>query len=163
MCVEKPSVSSKSELYGMRERKGKLRGKHLKSILQFRESSEFLLPLPLTLAGLWWLSWRHVNRLSFLTSLSPWQSYFSQAKAFAPVYWWLQFPRGTQMDHLSYKFLAMQIAASLPLIMFNSSCQYLRPGDGNGNPLQYNLMDREAWRATVMGSQRVSHDLPTEQ
>ena len=34
--------------------------------------------------------------------------------------------------------------------------------DGNGNPLQYscleNPMDRGAWQATVMGSQRVGHD-----
>ena len=36
------------------------------------------------------------------------------------------------------------------------------PGEENGNPLQYscleNPMDREAWRATVHGSQRVGHD-----
>ena len=36
------------------------------------------------------------------------------------------------------------------------------PGKGNGNPLQYscleNLMDGEAWRATVHGLQRVGHD-----
>ena len=36
------------------------------------------------------------------------------------------------------------------------------PGEGNGNPLQYsclgNPMDRGAWQATVMGSQRVGHD-----
>ena len=36
------------------------------------------------------------------------------------------------------------------------------PGVGNGNPLQYscleNSMDREAWWATVQGSQRVGHD-----
>ena len=35
------------------------------------------------------------------------------------------------------------------------------PGGGNGNLLQYscleNPMDREAWRATVLGSQRVGH------
>ena len=35
-------------------------------------------------------------------------------------------------------------------------------GEGNGNLLQYscleNSMDREAWRAAVMGSQRVGHD-----
>ena len=35
------------------------------------------------------------------------------------------------------------------------------PGWGHGNPLQYscleNPMDREAWRATVLGSQRVGH------
>ena len=35
-------------------------------------------------------------------------------------------------------------------------------GEGNGYPLQYscleNPMDREAWRATVHGSQRVGHD-----
>ena len=35
-------------------------------------------------------------------------------------------------------------------------------GEGNGNPLQgsclENPMDREAWWATVMGSQRVGHD-----
>ena len=32
------------------------------------------------------------------------------------------------------------------------------PGEGNGNPLQYscleNSMDREAWQATSMGSQK---------
>ena len=37
------------------------------------------------------------------------------------------------------------------------------PGGGNGNPLQYshleNPVDRGVWRATVMGSQRVGHDL----
>ena len=36
------------------------------------------------------------------------------------------------------------------------------PGGGHGNLLQYscleNPMDRGAWRATVMGSQRVRHD-----
>ena len=36
------------------------------------------------------------------------------------------------------------------------------PREGNGNPLQYscleNSMDREAWRATVRGEQRVRHD-----
>ena len=35
-------------------------------------------------------------------------------------------------------------------------------GEGNGNPLLYscleNPMDRGAWWATVMGSQRVGHD-----
>ena len=35
-------------------------------------------------------------------------------------------------------------------------------GEGNGNPLQYsfleNSMDREVWRATFMGSQRVGHN-----
>ena len=39
------------------------------------------------------------------------------------------------------------------------------PGEGNGNPLQYsylgNPMDRGAWQATVMGSQRVGHDWVT--
>ena len=41
------------------------------------------------------------------------------------------------------------------------------PGGGNGNPLQYpclgSPMDREAWQATVSGSQRVRHDLATKQ
>ena len=36
------------------------------------------------------------------------------------------------------------------------------PGGGNGNPLQYSclesLMDRGAWWATSIGSQRVGHD-----
>ena len=36
------------------------------------------------------------------------------------------------------------------------------PGEGNGNPLQYscpeNPMDRGAWRATVLRSQRVGQD-----
>ena len=36
------------------------------------------------------------------------------------------------------------------------------PGEGNGNPLQYsylgNPMDRGAWKATVMGSQRIGHN-----
>ena len=40
------------------------------------------------------------------------------------------------------------------------------PGVGNGNPLQYscleNSMDREAWWAKSMGSQRVGHDWATE-
>ena len=40
------------------------------------------------------------------------------------------------------------------------------PGEGNGNPLQYscleNSIDRGAWQATVLGSQRVSHDLMTK-
>ena len=35
-------------------------------------------------------------------------------------------------------------------------------GVGNGNPFQYscleNPMAKEAWQATVMGSQRVKHD-----
>ena len=36
------------------------------------------------------------------------------------------------------------------------------PGEGNGNSLQYsylgNPMDRGAWKATVMGSQRIGHN-----
>ena len=40
------------------------------------------------------------------------------------------------------------------------------PGEGNDNPLQYscleNPMDRGIWWATVMGLQRVRHDLATE-
>ena len=36
------------------------------------------------------------------------------------------------------------------------------PGGGHSNPLQYfcleNPMDRGAWQATVLGSQRVGHD-----
>ena len=36
------------------------------------------------------------------------------------------------------------------------------PGEGNGYPLWYscleNSMDREAWQATVLGSQRIGHD-----
>ena len=40
-------------------------------------------------------------------------------------------------------------------------------GEGNGNPLQCsylgNPMDRGAWWATVYGSQRVRHNLATEQ
>ena len=39
------------------------------------------------------------------------------------------------------------------------------PGEGNGNPLQYSCleksMDRRAWWAQSMGSQRVGHDLAT--
>ena len=41
------------------------------------------------------------------------------------------------------------------------------PRGGNCNPLQYsclgNPMDRGAWKATVMGSQRVRYDLVTKQ
>ena len=40
------------------------------------------------------------------------------------------------------------------------------PGEGNGNPLQYsclqNPMGRGTWQATVMGWQRVGHDLATK-
>ena len=40
------------------------------------------------------------------------------------------------------------------------------PGGRNGNPLQYfcleNPMDREAWRATSMESQRVGHNCANE-
>ena len=40
-------------------------------------------------------------------------------------------------------------------------------GEGNGNPLQYsclgNPIDREAWRATVLGVARVRQDLATRQ
>ena len=40
------------------------------------------------------------------------------------------------------------------------------PGEGIGNPRQYscleNLMDREAWWATVRGVTRVRHDLVTK-
>ena len=39
--------------------------------------------------------------------------------------------------------------------------------EGNGKPLQHsclgNLMDRGSWRATVLVSQRVGHDLAAEQ
>ena len=39
------------------------------------------------------------------------------------------------------------------------------PGEGNGYPLQYscleNSMDRGAWQATAMWSQRVRHDWTT--
>ena len=37
------------------------------------------------------------------------------------------------------------------------------PGEGNDNPLQGNLMDRGAWRATVHGVTRVRQDLVTKQ
>ena len=41
------------------------------------------------------------------------------------------------------------------------------PGEGNGNPLQCsclgNPMDRGAWRATVQGAAKESHNLVTEQ
>ena len=41
------------------------------------------------------------------------------------------------------------------------------PGEGNGNSLQFscleNSMDRGAWQATVLGSQRVRHDLVTKE
>ena len=40
------------------------------------------------------------------------------------------------------------------------------PGEGHGNPLQYscldNLMDREAWQATVKGVARVGHNFVTK-
>ena len=40
------------------------------------------------------------------------------------------------------------------------------PGEGNGNPLEYsclgNLMDREAWWATLQGVARVGRDLMTK-
>jgi len=40
------------------------------------------------------------------------------------------------------------------------------PGKGNGNPPQYSClekpMDRETWRATVLGIVRVGHDLVTK-
>ena len=40
------------------------------------------------------------------------------------------------------------------------------PGEGSGNPLQYSclvdLMDREAWQATVHGVTRVRHNLATK-
>ena len=43
----------------------------------------------------------------------------------------------------------------------------VQTGEGNGNPLQYSCleypMDRGAWRATVVGSQSVRHDLATKQ
>ena len=39
------------------------------------------------------------------------------------------------------------------------------PGVGNGNPLQYScldkFMDREAWRAIVLGLQRIGQDWAT--
>ena len=41
------------------------------------------------------------------------------------------------------------------------------PGEGNGNPLQYscleNSVNRGAWQATVLGSQRVRRDLVTKE
>ena len=40
------------------------------------------------------------------------------------------------------------------------------PGEGNGNPFQYSCledaMDRDAWRTTVRGLQRVGHDWAAE-
>ena len=40
------------------------------------------------------------------------------------------------------------------------------PGRGNGNPLHYscleNLIDREAWQATVHGVSRIGHELATK-
>ena len=35
-------------------------------------------------------------------------------------------------------------------------------GVGSGNPLQYSCLDRGAWWATVLGAQRVRHDLATD-
>ena len=44
----------------------------------------------------------------------------------------------------------------------NLNKSILFAGEGNGNPLQYpcleNVMDRGAWWAAVMGSERVGHD-----
>ena len=52
---------------------------------------------------------------------------------------------------------------SATLIMTGGmSIKTIRPGEGDGNPLQYscleNPMDREAWQATVHGVTRVGHD-----
>ena len=59
--------------------------------------------------------------------------------------------------------LVTQTAKTL-LLMQETQVRFLdrSPGGGRGNPLQYscleNPMDREAWWATVHGSQRVRHD-----
>ena len=53
-------------------------------------------------------------------------------------------------------------AGDTGLILGSGRC----PGEGNGNPLQYSclgyLMDRGAWRATVLSVTRVGHDLATK-
>ena len=36
------------------------------------------------------------------------------------------------------------------------------PGEGSGNPLQENPMDRGAWQAIIHGVARVGHDLVTK-
>ena len=80
--------------------------------------------------------------------------------------------------HRSFFFLRVSIEAGLPWWISGkaSTCQCRRwgfhswlersPGEGNGNPLQYsglgNPIDRGAWWAAVMGSQRVALDLATK-
>ena len=48
------------------------------------------------------------------------------------------------------------------ILSSNLNKSILFAGEGNGNPLQYpcleNVMDRGAWWAAVMGSERVGHD-----
>ena len=64
--------------------------------------------------------------------------------------------------------LVAQMVKNLPAMqetMVQSLGQEDPPGEGNGNPLQYscleNPMDGGAWRATVLGLQRVQHDWAT--
>ena len=69
----------------------------------------------------------------------------------------------------------MSISFSGGSVVKKSACQadqgsvpgpWSFPGEGNGYLFQYpgleNLMDRGTWWATVMGSQRVGHDLATK-
>ena len=50
--------------------------------------------------------------------------------------------------------------------IFLTGLYLLKPGEGNGNPIQYscleNPMDRGAWRATAHGVTTVGHNLATK-
>ena len=53
------------------------------------------------------------------------------------------------------------------IIIYPLSDQRKKPGEGNGNLLQYSCLgnpkDRGAWQATGQGCKRVGHDLMTKQ
>ena len=63
------------------------------------------------------------------------------------------------------KYIVREVTVVLVVNTCAVAKHYLE--EGNGNPLQYscleNLLDRGAWWLQSMGSQRVGHDLATEQ
>ena len=103
----------------------------------------------------------HLASLEFLIKISTLQE-------LTPVGGGYQFSREAHLrDSYSLKLKAFPVASAREGDVGVIIGSGRSPGEWNGNPLQYscleNPMDREAWQATVHGSQRGGHTLGTKQ